>query len=255
MIECGSLEYAQARLQARHGQRVDEAAWRRIETMRDFAPLLELARGTALRPWLVGIAADSTAHRVEATLRGHWRALVDEAVAWMPRPWQAALAWCAVLPDLAPLQHLARGGEAAPWIADDGELGDLCAATPPARLAALAGGPLAALAPAWHAPHSIGRVWLEEWQRRLPQPLSEAGDALGQLVRTLDEHASAFAGASPGQGWQLRAALRARLSLLLRRAALEPAAAFIHVALCALDLERLRGELLRRVLFRRWKLA
>jgi len=65
VIECGSLDYAQARLQARHGQRVDEAAWRRIETMREFAPLLELARGTALRPWLVGIAADSTAHRIE----------------------------------------------------------------------------------------------------------------------------------------------------------------------------------------------
>jgi hypothetical protein len=31
--------------------------------------------------------------------------------------------------------------------------------------------------------------------------------------------------------------------------------AFIHVALCALDLERLRAELLRRLLFRRWKLA
>jgi len=255
VIECGSLDYAQARLQARHGQRVDEAAWRRIETMREFAPLLELARGTALRPWLVSIAADTTAHGIEATLRGHWRALVDEVVTWMPGPWQAALGWCAVLPDLAPLQHLARGGEAAAWIADDGELGELCAAPPPTRLAVLAAGPLAALAPAWDAPQAMGRSWLIEWQRRLPQPLNEAGDALGQLVHELCDHAGSFAEASPGQGWQLRAALRARISLLLRRAALEPAAAFIHVALCALDLERLRGELLRRVLFRRWKLA
>jgi hypothetical protein len=255
VIECGSLDYAQARLQARHGQRVDEAGWRRIETMREFAPLLELARGTALRPWLIGIAADSTAHGIEATLRGHWRVLVDEVVAWMPGPWQAALGWCAVLPDLASLQHLARGGEAAAWIEDDGELGELFSAPPPTRLAVLAGGPLAALAPGWEAPQAMGRSWLIEWQRRLPQPLHEAGDALGQLVHALGDHAGAFAQASPGQGWQLRAALRARLSLLLRRAALEPAAAFIHVALCALDLERLRGELLRRALFRRWKLA
>ena len=44
---------------------------------------------------------------------------------------------------------------------------------------------------------------------------------------------------------RLRQSLRARLSLLWRRATLEPALAFIHVALCAIDLERLRGELLR----------
>jgi len=255
VIECGSLDYAQARLQARHGQRVDEAAWRRIETMREFAPLLELARGTALRPWLVGIAADSTAHRIEGTLRVHWRALVAEVVGWMPRPWQAALTWCAVLPDLAPLQHLARGGEAAPWIANDGTLGELSAAPPPARAALLGAGPLAALVSAWEAPKTMGLAWRAEWRRRLPQPLNEAGDALGQLVQVLDDHASAFAEAAPSQGWQLRGALHARLSLLLRRAALEPAAAFIHIALCALELERLRAELLRRVLFRRWKVA
>jgi hypothetical protein len=40
--------------------------------------------------------------------------------------------------------------------------------------------------------------------------------------------------------------------LLLRRAALHPAAAFIHLALCALDLERLRAELVRRIVFARW---
>jgi hypothetical protein len=45
------------------------------------------------------------------------------------------------------------------------------------------------------------------------------------------------------------------LSLLLRRATLEPAAAFIHVAISALDLERLRGELLSRALFPRARVA
>jgi hypothetical protein len=255
VIECGSLEFAQARLQARHGQRVDAAAWRRIETMREFAPLLEIARGTALRPWLVGIGADSAADRIEATLRGHWRATVGEVVGWMPGPWQPPLAWCAVLPDLAPLQHLARGGEAAAWIAGDATLGELCAAQPQARAALLGAGPFAALAVAWTLPQTMATAWRAEWQRRLPRPLGDAGDALGQLVGTLDDHAAAFAGAASAQGWQLRGALYARLSLLLRRAALEPAAAFIHVALCALDLERLRGELLRRVLFRRWRVA
>jgi hypothetical protein len=160
-----------------------------------------------------------------------------------------------MLPDLAALQHLARGGEARDWMVDDDSLGVLCAAPAAERRAVLGVGPLAALAAAWETPQTMGRAWRAEWQRRLPQPMGEAGGALAQLADTLTDHAAAFAGADPSQGWPLRGALRARLSLLLRRTALEPAAAFIHVALCALDLERLRAELLRRVSFRRWQVA
>jgi hypothetical protein len=255
MIECGSLEYAHARLHARHGQRVDEAAWRRIEVVRKFGPLLTLARGTALQPWLVGVTAESSSHQIESTLRGHWRALVNEVVGWMPPPWQPALAWCAVLPDLAPLQYLARGGEPATWMRDDRSTRELCVAQPQARAALLAAGPLAALVGAWPAPQAIGPAWQAEWQRRLPHPLGAADDALGQVVRALTAHRAGFAEAPAGQGWLMRGELRVRLSLLLRRAALEPAAAFIHLALCAIDLERLRAELMRRVLFPRWRAA
>jgi hypothetical protein len=255
VIECGSFEYAHARLHARHGQRADEAAWRRIEVIREFAPLLEVARTGALRPWLVGITADSSAHQVEAILRGHWRALVDERAAWMPLPWHGAVQWCAALPDLALLQHLARGGEPAAWVHDDATWRELCAAQPQARAAVLGAGPYAALAAAWSTPQSLGCAWYDEWQGRMPQPLGDAGDTLEPLVRVLLDHYHAFADADAGQGWLLRGALHARLSLLFRRAALEPAAAFIHLALCALDLERLRAELLRRLLFPRWQVA
>ena len=48
MIDCGSLEYAQARVQARHGQRADELAWQRLETAREFAALLAGARGAII---------------------------------------------------------------------------------------------------------------------------------------------------------------------------------------------------------------
>jgi hypothetical protein len=255
VIDCGSLEFAHARLHARHGGRLDAAAWRRIEMLRDFAPLLALARGTALQPWLVGITADSRAHEVEAVLRRHWRALVDEVAAWMPADWQPALAWCALLPDLALLQHLARGGTPAAWMQDDDRWRALCAAPPPARQAVLAAGPAADLADAWTAPHEMGAAWQRAWQRRLPQPFGDARGMLDRLVQLLVDHRQAFAEAAPSQGWQQRGALQARLTLLLRRAALEPAAVFAHLALCALDLERLRAELLRPLLFRHWKAA
>ena len=76
-----------------------------------------------------------------------------------------------------------------------------------------------------------------------------------RLVRVLRDHRRAFVAADPAQGWLLRGSLRSRLALLLRRATLEPAAAFIHLALCALDLERLRAELLRRLVFGLWQVA
>jgi hypothetical protein len=255
VIDCGSLEYAQARLQARHGQRLDEAAWRRLEVTREFTALLDQARAGALRPWLVGITQDSAAPQVEAALRGHWRAAVDEVSAWMPPRWQPALAWWAVLPDLGALQHLARGGVPADALRAEAGWRELTAAAPAERLQVLARGPLAALAPAWETPGDVGAAWHAEWRRRWPTTGDEDRQALHALERAWGGHRQDFIAAAPSQGWMLRAALRARLTLLLRHAALQPAAAFIHLALCALDLERLRAELLQRLLFPRWKVA
>lgn len=255
MIDCDSLEYAQARLQSRHGQRAGEADWQRLETAREFTALLDAARNSPLRPWLVGITVPSNSRQIEAVLRAHWRASVNEVAGWMPAAWQAAVRWCAVWPDLPALQHLARGGEAATWMQDDPELRTLCAVPAAERMAALGAGALAPLATAWPAPAAMASAWRAEWQRRLPQPLGDAGDSLNQAVATLLKHGAEFAAAPPGPGGLLRRSLQARLSLLLRRAALEPAAAFIHMALCALDLERLRGELLGRALFTHPRLA
>jgi len=251
MIECGSLDYAQARLQSRHGQRANEAAWQRLETAREFAALLDAAAQSPLRPWVAGLTAASPAHRIEAVLRAHWRERVAELAGWMPPPWRPALDWCAVLPDLPLLQHLARGGTSPAWLADDPELGPLGSAAVSERAAVLAAGPLAPLAGAWAAPDSLGQAWTAEWRRRLPGTPGGRGDSLATVAQTLQAHAVAFRTAAPGTGWLLRRALQARLALLMRRAALEPAAAFIHLALCALDGERLRGELLGRVLFPR----
>lgn len=255
MIDCGSLEFAQARLQSRHGERAGEAAWHRLETAREFGALLEVGRASPLRRWLVGITTPGEPHRIEALLRAHWRAAVTEVAGWMPAAWQGAVRWCAVWPDLPVLQHLARGGAPAAWMDRDPAYDALCAAPAAERAAAIAAGPLGPLARAWSAPESIARAWHAEWERRLPQPPGGADDSLRQVADALREHGAAFAAAAPGPGWLLRRSLQARLSLLLRRATLEPAAAFAHVALCALDLERLRGELLSRVLFPRARVA
>ena len=251
MIECGSLDYAQARLQSRHGQRAGDAVWQRLETAREFAALLDAAAQSPLRPWVAGLTSASPAHRIEAVLRDHWHERVAELAGWMPPAWRPALDWCGVLPDLPLLQHLARGGASPAWLADDAELGPLGLAEAGERAAVLAAGPLAPLTAAWAAPDTLGLAWSAEWQRRLPGTPATRGSSLATVTQTLQSHAATFVSAAPGTGWLLRRALQARLALLMRRAALEPAAAFIHLALCALDGERLRGELLGRVLFPR----
>ncbi|HEY2188950.1 MAG TPA: hypothetical protein VGH48_10350 [Caldimonas sp.] len=266
MIDAGSLELAHARILARHGERLTAVDWRRIESMRDWAPALELARATALRGWLEGISVDSGVAQIEGTLRRHWRNVVAEVAAWMPVSWQAAVRWCAWLPDLPLVQHVARGGQPPLWIRDDDVWRALAEASPGSRGAVLATGPAAALADAWTVPHDAGRAWLSEWRKRLPGKVSDArantratpdsaGGSLEAVVGALQDHAKVFRVAARSQGWALRGALRMELVHLLRRSALQPAMAFIHLALCALDLERLRAELLRRVIFPGWKVA
>ncbi len=255
MIECGSIEYAQARLQSRHGRRATEAQWQQLESTREFAAVLDAARAGPLQTWVAGLTAQAGSSEIEAVLRAHWHAAVAEIVAWMPGPWHGALAWCAVLPELPLLQHLARGGTPDAWMQQDPRWRELCAVPRGERAAMLANGPWRGLVRAWSAPDTLAAAWQAEWRRRLPQPLQQADDSLRQVAADLQRHGAAFAAATPGPGTQLRRALQARLSLLMRRAALEPAAAFIHLALSALELERLRGELLVRKLFANARLA
>lgn len=255
MIDCGSVEYAYARVHARHGRRLDTGAWRRIETLRDFAPMLELARAGSLSAWLDGIGERSDSHRIETVLRRHWHTSVDEVASWLSAAWQPAVRWWAWLPELPMLQHLARGSEPPPWMCDDEIWRDACALPAAERAGWLASSPASALLSALRAPDRVGELWLAEWRQRLPRTGSDDAAALDTLLRVLLEHREAFVRAALGQGHALRARLQSRLEGLLQRLPPQPAVVFVHLALMALDLERLRAELLRRRLFPRWGTA
>ncbi|MCC7215325.1 MAG: hypothetical protein IT517_01040 [Burkholderiales bacterium] len=244
MIEAGSVEFMYARVSARYGAHPDEALWRRIELTRDFATVLAAMRASPLAGWVVGVGADADVHAVEAAARRRWRQLVAEVGGFMPAAWQPAVLWCALLADLPVLLHVAHGGDRAPWLAADPVYGEVARRA----LKDVDAGRSQLVAAAAHGAHRLVGAWRAEWLRRLPRPLARTG-ALAHLVAVVDAHARAFAAAHPADGWPLRRALHARVALLFRRAALEPAAAFVYLALAALEYERVRGELMRRCVF------
>ena len=250
MIEAGSLEYAHARLGARFGARPDELAWRRIEMIRDLGGMLDAARASPLSDYLSEIGPDADVHAIELALRAHLRERVRAIAAWMPPEWREAIEWCALLPDLPVLQHLARGGAPPPWLRDDA----LGAALREGASGRIETGPAFLLAEGKRDPDRIAALWQAEWRRRLPVPVA-ASPFLADVVRLLTAHVAAFRDPLQIEGWTLRRALHARLAQLFRRAMLMPAAAFIFLTLSALDCERLRGELLRRAVFPRLPLA
>jgi hypothetical protein len=245
-IDAGSLEFAHARIWARWGQRADEWVWHRIEVTRDLGAVLELVRSGPLARWIAELGPDASPHAIEHALRRQWRERVAEPARWMPPAWRAAIEWCALLVDLPLLQHLARGGPLPGWTADDGSLRVLHEAP------GTAADPLLSLLAAARAdPARIGALWLAQWRRRVPHGPSAAGrDAIeAELVPLLARHAEAFGAPDAVDGWGLRQALHGRLVTMLRRALVQPVAAFVHLGLTALEGERLRAELVARATF------
>jgi hypothetical protein len=237
MIREGDLDYACARIGARYGARPDDSAWRRIETVRDLPAMLDAARATTLRPWTAGLSAEEDVHATERALRGHWRALAAELAAWMPARWKASLAWCALVPQLAAIDHVRRGQVLSFDDALDARLTER----------------RDALAPLFEASdaRSLVEAWRAEWRRRLPRSHAREAPLLAPLAKAVGAHFDAMRAAPPGDATPIVRSLGRRLEALYRRASLEPTAAFAYLALAAIDLARLRGEIVRRALFPR----
>lgn len=256
----GSLEYAHARMWARWGGRADGALWQRLEVTRELGALLDLARGSALGPWVEGIEPEATLHAIEHMLRRHRRERIDELAAWMPPAWHDAIRWCDTWPELPLIEHLARGGAAPGWLVDDPRLHPLqrpraapdreaAAATSPDGevLRALRGLLDAARTDPSALPVRLLALWRERWFALLPAAGRRPVER--DLVPLLALHARRFAAPETADGWAQRRALQTRLVALWRRAVLEPLSAFVYVALTGLEFERLRGELVARAAF------
>jgi hypothetical protein len=86
-----------------------------------------------------------------------------------------------------------------------------------------------------------------EWRRRWPDGGDDPG--LEELAKLVADHLARFRIALPHEANALRRRFEERLLALLRRRPVQAAAAFAWLSLAALDLERLRGEIERRIAF------
>jgi hypothetical protein len=248
MSTTSKFAYLQARLQARHGERNDEAAWRRLQGATDFANYLQLAQQSALRPWVMSLHAGQDSSEIEQMLRRQFREHVDEVALWVPAAWRPAVRWVRRLPDLPALRHLLAGEPAPAWLRDDPGLRAFASEHIAIRQDAMLQSDCLVLAQAWQSGTPLWQAWLRHWQDLWPADTRERRgmEVLGRLLREeLHEHQHG----TPGQ-WQDRLeTLRAHLVSAFRRYSFLPATAFLHLALTSLELSRLRGDLLVRKLF------
>jgi len=240
--------YAQTRLQARHGQRPDERLWRRLQGAGELNHYLQLARRSPLQRWVEGMQPQQGSHHIELSLRGQLRSYVDEVAEWLPGPWRASMRWLRQLPDLAAIQHLLSQQGVPDWLLDDPVLAPLAAAAPSERRKALHGADGACLAQHWKPGVPVYRTWLRCWEKTWPAAPRLAAGLRRLAALEAEQAVSGLAGVADVSGRQ-RAALQQRYELAFRRYAFQPAAAFAHIALVTLDVQRLRGAILRRLLF------
>jgi len=244
----GNLEYALTRVYARHGQRLDEAAWRRVEASRDLNHYMAAMRATALAPWVASMNAQQDCRALESSLRSQWRRHVDGVARWHPREWQAWLAWLAYPPFLNLIAQLARPEAVPSWILADPVVGPFAPGTPANRSAAMADTPLAPLAAAVAGQTTPRAAWSTHWQALLPHADGDTRRSLDLLRRAIEQHDQGLLQAVDTAEPQ-RQKFALRLRLLMRIAAGTAIVTVCHLGLLALDLERLRSGLVRRCLF------
>ena len=248
MKHSARFAYAQARLQARHGARADAQLWRRLGAIGDFTSYLQAARRSALRPWVLGIQVSESSHSIELHLRQQFRGYVNEVAQWLPPRWSDSVRWVKRLPDLPALQYLMNGEAARAWMLEDPALRVFASETIAPRLDAMRNSDVEPLLTAWNRGDALPGAWLDQWQRLWPVQ-QKSGSGLIYLADLLRHHMQSLNTPGAVSTDELRSQVERRLGVAFRRYSFEPAASCAHLALIALDLEKLRGELARRLLF------
>jgi hypothetical protein len=219
-----------------------------LHNIHDLGSYLQTAQQSPLRPWVLGISSSYSSHDIELALRQKYRYHVDEVAGWMPLRWQRALRWIKHLVDLPVLQYLVAGGEPMAWMQSDPALSGFTADDPQLRMHAMREAGQGSLVEAWQQEGAMLPGWLTHWNKLSPGPLaSDTGlKRLEQLLRERMLQAVRQKGAALPTDYE---DLLDTLRLIFRRHAFQPAAVCAYLVIIAIDLHRLRADLMQRLYF------
>jgi hypothetical protein len=240
--------YVQARLQARHGARPNEGEWRRLHSIGDLGNYLQVAQRGPLNNWVVGMNASTDVHDIELTLRQRFRSYIDELSQWLGNDWRSAIIWTKRLVDLPALNYLISGQAINNWMLDDPELKAFAHVNESLRAEAFMASDCEVFLQAWKNQQRLTDAWFQEFQKRCPHNISKQS-GLMHVWKAIANRLQAQCEAPNDNTAIARESLEAELIAGFRKYSNSPAAFFIHLALTALDLEKLRGGLVHRSLF------
>ena len=235
-------------MQARHGARPDENIWRHLQGTSDFANYLQLARHTPLRHWVMTLDPGQGSDEIEDELRRLFRRHVDEVAGWVPPAWRPAVSWVRRLPDLPALQYLLGGGPVPAWLQHDPELRELGCLPVASRHEVMEHSDCHIFLTASRAGESFPDIWMQHWRTLWPR-MSRQDQGLEKLGQVLHGYLRVLQADSCDSVQGRCETLHAQLVGAFRRYSFQPAAVFSYLALTALELARLRGDLLVRQLF------
>lgn len=248
MTGLSAIAYAQTRVQSRYGERANAAVWAKLHHIHDLGSYLQTAQQTALRHWVLGLSTSHSSHDIELALRQKYRRHVDEVASWMPTDWQKPLRWIKRLVDLPILQYLAEGGKPLGWMKSDPDIKAFIVDDPLLRLQAIQQAGNRILVGNWQQTGSILSGWLSQWNSMCPKSRysSQRLQPLEKLLHEqMHQQENRHEVPQPGDYESILYQLR----LIFRRSAFQPAAVFAYLAIVAVDLHRIRSDLMQRLYF------
>jgi len=242
------IAYAQARIQSRYGERADAGLWLKLHNIHDLGSYLQTAQQTPLRHWVLGLSSSHSSHDIELALRQKYRRNVDEVASWMPTDWQKPLHWVKRLADLPVLQYLADGGEPLDWMKADPDINCFLADDPLVRVQAMRQAGNSVMVDTWQQSGSILSGWLSQWNSLRPKS-RYSNRGLQPLEKLLNDQMHEQENQQEVLLPSDYEIILDQLRLIFRRYAFQPAAVFAYLVIVAIDLHRIRSDLMQRMYF------
>jgi hypothetical protein len=166
----------------------------------------------------------------------------------MPNKWQRPLQWIKRLADLPALQYLLDGEEPLEWMKSDPAIAAFCVDDVHLRVQLMREAGNEALVDSWLQTGSMLSGWMSQWNSMRPKSVYST-QGLKSLEKLLLEYIQLQA---TQQGPVLPTDYEVMLQclrLVFRRNAFQPTAVCAYLAIVAVDMHRIRSDLMQRLFF------